>query len=488
MSQKRLSRTRRTAVVASGAVAAAVMAAVAVAVPGHSAPASTVAASADGFSTVWSDDFDGTKGTSPSSDNWLFDIGHSYPGGADGWGTGEIEEMTDSTANAGLDGNGNLNITPVRDASGHWTSSRIETQRTNFAAPEGGVVRFESRIQLPDVIGDEAQGIWPAFWSLGEDFRGTYNNWPGIGEVDVMENVNGQNTVYGTLHCGTAPGGVCNESTGRGGSRTGFSTRLQSGFHTYAVELDRSGETEELRWYVDGEQYHTVTEAEVGADVWEKATDHGFFLILNVAVGGGWPGSPTTATASGRPMTVDYVKVLQKGGDTSGSDEETQAPEPSGTATTEPAENPTTEPVTSEGSGEGDRDAFHTIQAESFDSQTGIKTVATQDGGKKLGSIANGDLAVYKGIDFGDDTAHTFVAKVASGADNGVSGLIQVRLDSPSAEPVAQISVANTGGWEKYKAVPGELAKTTGTHDVYLTFTSGSTQEFVDVDAFTFSR
>ncbi len=91
-------------------------------------------------------------------------------------------------------------------------------------------------------------------------------------------------------------------------------------------------------------------------------------------------------------------------------------------------------------------------------------------------------------MNFGDGDAHTFVAKAASGANEGVSGLIQVRLDSATADPVAQVAVANTGGWETFKNIPGELAKTTGTHDVYLTFTSGSDQEFADLDSFTFTR
>ncbi|GLY13988.1 endo-1,3-beta-glucanase [Kineosporia sp. NBRC 101677] len=486
MSQQRLSRARRTAVVASGAVALAVATAVAVASPGNSAPAP------EGFTTVWQDDFDGAAGASPSGDNWLFDIGHSYPGGAANWGTGEIAAHTDRPENVSLDGNGNLNITPLRDGSGNWTSARIETQRSDFAAPEGGVVRFESRIKLPDVSGAAAQGIWPAFWSLGEPFRGVYTNWPGTGEIDVMENVNGENTVHGTIHCGTAPGGECNENTGLGNSRSGFSPSLQADFHTYSVELDRSTSPEQLRWYVDGQNYHTVKSDQVSAETWAKATDHGFFLILNVAVGGGWPGMPTASTASGKPMIVDYVSVSQKGGD---AGEGTQPSEP--VATTEPV---STEPVSTEpgtptepvepgesvepGTG-GGRDAFGAIEAESFDSQSGIKTV---NGGSALGSIANGDSAVFKGVRFGDRPARTFVAKVASGADPGVSGLVEVRLDSATAEPAATFSVASTGGWNKFRDIPGEMRPTTGTHDVYLTFKSGSPAEFVDLDSFTFAR
>jgi len=443
-----------------GVGAAAAACAVAGALALSSAPAqAAVPAPPSGFTTVWSDDFEGGANTLPSSDNWIFDLGHSYPGGASNWGTGEIEEMTANTTNVHLDGNGNLLITPLRDAAGNWTSARIETARTDFAAPAGGVVRFESRLRLPDVSGAAAQGIWPAFWSLGAAFRGNYTNWPQVGEIDVMENVNGQNTEYGTLHCGTSPGGPCNETNGLGGSLAGLNPSLQSAFHTYAVELDRSTSPEQLRWYIDGQQFHTVTADQVDAATWADATHHGFFLILNVAIGGGWPGAPTAQTASGVPMTVDYVTVSQK---TGGSTD------------------PTTPPTG------GNRDAYATIEAESYDSQSGTQIVDVDGGGQKLGYLANGDRAGYLGVDFGSQAAHTFVARVASGAADGVSGLIEVRLDSPTASPVSTISVANTGGWQSYRDVPGSLSGVTGTHDVYLTFSSGQSADFVDLDSFTF--
>ena len=422
-----------------------------------------VPAPPSGFTTVWSDDFDGSANTLPSSSNWIFDIGHSYPGGAANWGTGEIAAHTNSTQNVSLDGGGNLRITPRRDASGNWTSARIETQRTNFAAPAGGVVRFESRLQLPNVTGAAAQGIWPAFWSLGDAFRGNYTNWPGVGEIDVMENVNGQNATYGTLHCGVAPGGPCNEFNGLSGNRSNLNPSPQAGFHTYAVELDRSTSPEQLRWYVDGQQFHSVSANQMDATTWNNATHHGFFLILNVAIGGSWPGNPTAQTASGVPMVVDYVTVSQK----------------SGGGTT----NPTTPPPTG-----GNRDAYGTIQAESFDSQSGLQVMDVDGGGKKLGAISNGDRALYRGVNFGSSAARTFVARVSSGAASGVSGLIEVRLDSATAAPVSTIAVGNTGGWQSYRDVPGSLSGVTGTHDVYLTFNSGQPADYVDLDSFTFRR
>ena len=244
------------------------------------------------------------------SANWLYDLGHCYPGcPANNWGTGEIENMTDSTANVYLDGSGNLVIKPIRDAAGNWTSGRVETRRTDFAPPPGGRMRIEGRLQVPNVTGAAAQGYWSAFWTLGAPFRGVYTNWPGIGEIDIMESVNGANTTYGTLHCGTNPGGPCNETVGLGGSRACPGVTCQEAFHTYAVELDRSVSPEQLRWYVDGVQFHTVRSDQVDAGTWRNAIDHGFFVILNVAIGGGWPGAPTAATTSGVPMLVDYVAV-----------------------------------------------------------------------------------------------------------------------------------------------------------------------------------
>ncbi|HYO52646.1 glycoside hydrolase family 16 protein [Archangium sp.] len=278
-----------------------------------------------GWTLVWSDDFTGAANTGVSSANWIYDIGTSYPGGAPNWGTGEIETMTNSTANVYQDGAGNLNIKPIRSSSGAWTSGRIETVRTNFAPPSGGgILRVEASIQLPNVTGAAAQGYWPAFWMLGAPFRGVYTNWPIVGEMDILENVNGANQVWGTLHCGTSPGGPCNETSGIGGTRIMGSPSLQTAFHKYTFEWDTSVSPNQLRWYVDGIHYHTVSQTAVDASTWTNATNHGYFIILNVAMGGGWPGNPTSSTTSGAPMKVDYVAVWSKtgsgGGGGSGSE------------------------------------------------------------------------------------------------------------------------------------------------------------------------
>ncbi|WP_433324216.1 glycoside hydrolase family 16 protein [Spirillospora sp. CA-294931] len=271
-----------------------------------------------GWTLVWSDDFDGAAGAPPSSDNWTISTGHGYPGGPGNWGTGEIQRYTADPSNLGLDGNGNLRITPVKGPSGEWTSSRVETRRANFKPADGQVLRIEARIQMPDVTGPQALGYWPAFWALGSPYRGDYWNWPAIGEFDIMENVNGINSVWGVLHCGVNPGGPCNETSGLGASRACPGASCQSGMHAYRFEWDRSTTPNELRWYVDGEQYHSVSESRLGAETWTKMTEHeGYFLLLNVAMGGAFPdgvaghATPTAETVSGRPLTADYVAVWQ---------------------------------------------------------------------------------------------------------------------------------------------------------------------------------
>ncbi|WP_030669644.1 glycoside hydrolase family 16 protein [Streptomyces sp. NRRL B-1347] len=285
-----------------------------------------VAANADvppapGWTLQWSDDFNGPAGSLPSAADWQIDTGHGYPGGPANWGTGEVQNYTSSPDNLALDGGGNLRITPLRDGAGNWTSGRVETRRADFKAPAGGTLAIESRIQMPNVTGEQALGYWPAFWALGAPYRGNYWNWPSIGEFDVMENVNRINSVWGVLHCGVNPGGPCDETNGIGASRACPGASCQSAFHTYRFEWDRSASPNVLRWYVDGQLFHSVDENRVGAAAWASMTGHaGYFLLLNVAMGGGFPdgvagrATPVAATVPGRSMLVDYVAVWTRGG------------------------------------------------------------------------------------------------------------------------------------------------------------------------------
>jgi len=309
-------RTRARRLVPRAALVAVGLTVAALAAAGDASAAAPPTPS--GWTQQFLDDFNGAANTGVNTANWQYATGTGYPGGASNWGTGEIETMTSSTANVYQDGAGNLVIKPIRNASGQWTSGRIETQRTDLAAPAGGKLRLEARLQQPNVSGAAAAGYWPAFWALGGAARGTgATGWPSIGEIDVMEDINGRSSEFAALHCGTNPGGPCNETTGiTSGERA--CSGCQTGFHTYAVEQDRSVSPEQLRFYLDGSNFFTISANQVDATTWNNATHHGFFMILNVAIGGGFPaafgGGPTSATQSGVPMLVDYVAAYTAAG------------------------------------------------------------------------------------------------------------------------------------------------------------------------------
>jgi Beta-1,3-glucanase/Carbohydrate binding module (family 6) len=152
-----------------------------------------------------------------------------------------------------------------------------------------------------------------------------------------------------------------------------------------------------------------------------------------------------------------------------------------------PTATPTATP-TSTGGGGGSVSAFSTIQAESHTSNSGTQTEACSDtgGGQDVGYIANGCWLGYSGVQFGTGGATQFQARVASGAAAGVSGLVQVAIDSPTAAPVGSFAIGSTGGWQTWETVPANISKVTGTHTVYLVFSSGQPADFVNVNWFTF--
>jgi hypothetical protein len=268
------------------------------------------------WQVVWRDDFAGTAGQSPGKSDWIMQKGYRYANGPDHWGTREIQHYNDLPEDVSTDGRGHLRIIPHLDVHKTWESARIETARSDFKPPAHGVLRAEARIQLPAVTGKAALGYWPAFWMLGAGIRDDTSTWPSHGEFDILENVNGDNKVHGTLHCGVENGGPCKEHNGLGSDTTCPDSPCQGHFHTYALEWDRSSSPEELRWYVDGKQYHSVKASQMDSATWAKATHGGMTIILNVAMGGDMPSGvlggkkvPTATTRSGVPMVIDYVTV-----------------------------------------------------------------------------------------------------------------------------------------------------------------------------------
>lgn len=237
--------------------------------PGHT--------SSDTWQLVWSDEFDGTG---INSANWTFETGGS------GWGNNELEYYTNRPENATID-NGALIIVAKNESYGGkaYTSARMKTQGLQSFT----YGRIEARIKLP--IG---QGIWPAFWTLGNSISQV--GWPKCGEIDIMEHINTEQAVHGTMHWDN------NGHAQYGGSVPCDVTQ----YHVYSIEWNAGA----ITWFVDGGKYW---EGNITNNI--NSTDEfhlPFFIILNLAVGGNWPGNPTGTTPFPDTMFVDYVRVYQQ--------------------------------------------------------------------------------------------------------------------------------------------------------------------------------
>jgi beta-glucanase (GH16 family) len=236
----------------------------------------------EGWTLIWQDEFDGDV---LDPNKWVSEIG------GHGWGNNERQFYTDRPENVRLE-EGLLVIEARQEkfVSRNYTSGRIKTQGL-FAFTYG---RVEARMKLP-----YGQGIWPAFWMLGEDVDAV--GWPRSGEIDIMEHIGRQpGHIYGTVH---GPG---YSGAGGIGHFTTFPVgTLSEEFHVYAIEW----ELDEIRWYVDDVQFFKLAPDQV---LGEWVYDHPFFLLLNLAVGGNWPGYPDESTVFPQLLSVDYVRVYQR--------------------------------------------------------------------------------------------------------------------------------------------------------------------------------
>jgi beta-glucanase (GH16 family) len=236
----------------------------------------------EGWSLIWQDEFDGDI---LDPEKWEMEIG------GHGWGNNEKQFYTNLPENVRLE-EGNLVIEARNEffVRRHYTSGRIKTQGL-FSFTYG---RVEGRMKLP-----YGQGIWPAFWMLGEDVDAV--GWPLCGEIDIMEHIGREpRKIYGTVH---GPG--YSGSAGVGHFTTFPEGSLTEDFHVFAIEW----EPEEIRWYVDDDLFFTLTPEQVNG---EWVFDHPFFILLNMAVGGYWPGNTDDTTEFPQFFFVDYVRVYQR--------------------------------------------------------------------------------------------------------------------------------------------------------------------------------
>ena len=250
------------------------------------------------WNLTWSDEFNGSNGSPPDAKKWVREIGGS------GWGNNELEYYTGRIENSRLE-SGRLIVearserfTGIDNLQRNYTSARLKTKGL-FSQRYG---RFEARIQLTS-----GQGIWPAFWMLGDDI-GTVG-WPACGEIDIMENLGSEPaTIHGSMH-GTGYSGK-NPLTATytlPPEKTGKTPHFADRFHIFAVEW----EPEQVRFYVDDHLYATQTKSSLPAGT-RWVFDHSFFILLNVAVGGNWPGSPDASTVFPQRMLVDWVRVYAR--------------------------------------------------------------------------------------------------------------------------------------------------------------------------------
>lgn len=344
------------------------------------------------YSQVWADEFNGSY-----SGDWVFETG----GG--GWGNNELQYY--QQANATIS-NGNLVITAKRQSVGGYayTSARMKTQ----GRKSWKFGKVEASIKVPSV-----QGLWPAFWMLGDNISSV--GWPSCGEIDIMEQVNTSTTNYGTIHWNNG-----------GHVSYGGNTWTSGGvYHNYSIVWTTSS----IKWYVDGAQY---VEANIANGINNTGCfQNNFFILLNMAVGGNWPGNTIgTLPAS---YYVDYVRVSQ---------------------------------VSSGGFSQ-------TIQAENYSAMSGVQTEATTDagGGLNVGWIDANDWMAYTNnpVAIPATGTYTIQFRVAS-----LSGGGRVQFEEAGGSPVyGSVAIPSTGGWQNWTTVNLTVNLNAGTHNFGLKALAG---------------
>jgi beta-glucanase (GH16 family) len=358
-------------------------------------------AQAQSYQLVWSDEFTSTIGP-----DWVFETG----GG--GWGNNEKQYY--QAANATVS-NGNLLITAKKQTVGSnpYTSSRMITN----GKKTWKYGKIEASIKVP-----KGQGLWPAFWMLGANIS-SGTGWPACGEIDIMEQVNTDNKNYGTIHWDN------NGHVSYGGNVT----TTQDVYHTFSVTWDASA----ITWFVDGAQYH---QASIANSVNSTGEFHlPFFILLNVAVAGDWPGQTVDESRLPATMFVDYVRVYQIGTTPVGC---------SGSYTSLPA----------------------TIQAENYCTMSGIQTEATSDagGGQNVGWIDANDYLGYR-VNVPSSGTYTVQYRVASANGGG-----SIRLEKlGGGATYGTLAVAATGGWQTWQTISHTVQLTAGQQDIAITAAAG---------------
>ena len=359
---------------------------------------------------VWSDEFDYTG--LPDPEKWGYDVG------GHGWGNNELQYYTEAReANARV-GNGVLTIEARKESyqGSDYTSARLITKNKG----DWLYGRFEIRAKLP-----EGRGTWPAVWMLPTDW--VYGGWPRSGEIDIMEHVGyDQNNIHATIHTEDF-----NHMKGTQVGSSIMASNVAEEFHVYAMEW----RPDRIDAFLDGERYFTVTDTGGGIGAWPF--DQRFHLLLNIAVGGNWGGAQgVDPSIFPQTMEVDYVRVYEF--------------------------EDLTVPVVA-------HDVPGIVQAEDFDTQTGVQMEATEDrgGGQNIGWLTHGDWADYA---LEAATAGSYALDLRYASPEGIAS-VEITIDGQ--DPITVGPLPATGGWQSWETMEAaRLALPAGSSTLRLTIDS----------------
>jgi beta-glucanase (GH16 family) len=437
-------------------------------------------AQAQSWQLAWSDEFNGSVGP-----DWVFETGN----GSGGWGNNELQYYR--RENATIENN-TLAITARREDFGgfRYTSARMKTQGVkNFRYG-----RIEARMKLPAFA-----GAWPAFWMLGSNLPQV--GWPDSGEIDVMEHVNAEDRTYGTIHW--------RDHNSTYAQYSGNTPVTVQDWHVYAVEWDANA----IRWYVDGTKYHeaSILNSVNGTEEFHRD----FFLLLNFAIGGNWPGFTVDESKLPAKMYVDYVRVYTPGAGPTGVATVYQHCNYGGYGVALPEGRYTLSQLQARGVINNDlsslrvnagyqvtlydddnfagasvtrtadtsclvADGFNdratsavvakvtapwslTREAESYSAQSGVQLEACSEGGQNVGWIDTADWMAYNGITFPSSGNYRVEYRVASQS----GGTLSLDLNGGGIL-LGQVAIPATGGWQNWTTVSQTVSVTAGTYNVGL--------------------
>lgn len=399
-------------------------------------------AMAQGYQLVWADEFDGN---SLDLGSWEYQIGNGNAYGLpSGWGNNELQYYTNLSPNVSVSG-GTLKITAREQTLGGlpYTSARIRT----MGLRDFLYGRFEGRMKIPST-----SGVWPAFWMLPSD--SPYGNWASSGEIDIMESVNSANQIYGTIHHGSPwPNNQYN------GSNVNDGTDFSQDFHEYAVEWD----PDEIRWYLDGVEFHRVTSAQ-----WYSSAATGnarapfdvpFHILLNVAVGGNFPGNPNGSAVYPQTLEVDYVRVYERVQTPFG---DVAHPIP-GTIEAEDFDNGI--------NGQSYFDCDATNNGGAY-RETGVDIQVSTESGFNVGWLCPQEWMEYS-VEVATTGQYRLDVRVASLATGGA-----FHLEVDGENLTGTIAVPSTTGWQSWQTVSATLELNAGTQIIRFVNDATANQEY----------